>query len=127
MKVQLHVLLTRWPTLDTSPQVMGPLVVMVAAGFNTEGCGAMTTGDWVAVVTKGWKKANQTHTLQKNLHKCRESSEPFIARDQAWANYCLQTVKPFKLEEMLLMISKSRKQLNIINFFSGLRVILIKC
>lgn len=59
MEERLHVLLTRWPTLETSPQVMGPLAVMVAAGFNTEGCGAMTTGDWVAVVTKGWKEANQ--------------------------------------------------------------------
>lgn len=41
----LYVLPTRWPTLDTSPQVTGPLVVRVAAGFNADGCGAMTTGD----------------------------------------------------------------------------------
>lgn len=57
-ETQVYVLLTRWPTLDVSPQTTGPLVVRVDAGFKTDGCGAMTTGDWVAVVTKGWKKTN---------------------------------------------------------------------
>lgn len=59
--MQVYILLTRLPTLDTSPQVMGPVVERVVVGFNTDGCGAMTTGDWVAVVTKAWKKTNKLY------------------------------------------------------------------
>lgn len=73
MEEQLYVLQTRWPTLDTSPQEMGPLVVRVAAVFNTEGCVAMTTGDWLAVVTKGWKKAKQSDSLQTSARGCLQT------------------------------------------------------
>lgn len=42
---QKYVLLTSWPTLASSPQLMGAMEGCVAAVFNIDGCGAMTTGD----------------------------------------------------------------------------------
>lgn len=42
---QVYALLTSWPTLAMSPQVMGTVEERVVAVFSTDGCGAMTTGD----------------------------------------------------------------------------------
>lgn len=60
---QVYILLTSWPTFDRSPQVMGTVEESVVEVFSTDGCGAMTTGDWVAVVTKAWEGTNKQHLL----------------------------------------------------------------
>lgn len=51
----MYILLTSWPTFAVSPQVMGTEGESVVAVFSTVGCGAMTTGDWVTVVTEAWE------------------------------------------------------------------------
>lgn len=52
----MDTLLTSWPTFAASPQAMVGDSVEV---FRTDGCGAMTTGDGVADVTKAWKRKQQ--------------------------------------------------------------------
>lgn len=42
---QVYILLTSWPTVAMSPQVMGTEDESEVAVFITDGCGAMTTGD----------------------------------------------------------------------------------
>lgn len=52
---QVYILLTSCPTFAMSPKVMEESVV---ACFSTDGCGAMTIGDWLTVVTEAWEETN---------------------------------------------------------------------